>query len=131
MPVHKLEHYTVRCTDMGRTRDFYCDVLGLTVGPRPDLDFKGYWLYVGDTPTVHLVDKEEAEAMTGGPRHGKETAAFDHVAFLSTDIDATREALRARNIEFLEMSFPGVMQQIFVPDPENVLVELTFREGDA
>jgi catechol 2,3-dioxygenase-like lactoylglutathione lyase family enzyme len=129
MTVKKLEHYTIRCSDLDRTRDFYCDVLGLTVGDRPPLGFKGYWLYIGETPVVHLVDRAEAEAMAGGPRPSKETGPLDHVAFLSSDIQATRSVLRARDLKFREVSFPGFMDQIFVPDPDNILVELTFRHG--
>ena len=130
MPIKKLEHYTIRCTSMERTREFYCDVLGLEVGDRPPLPFKGYWLYIGDTPVVHLLDKAEAEAAAGeGPRLGKDTAALDHIAFLGDDIEATRAALRARDLQFHEMAFPGVMLQIFVADPDNIMVELTFREA--
>jgi len=35
MPVEMLEHYTIRCASLERTRDFYRDVIGLSVGERP------------------------------------------------------------------------------------------------
>ncbi len=50
-----LQHYTIEPSDLERTKDFYCDVLGLENGDRPPLDFPGYWLYSGGVATVHLM----------------------------------------------------------------------------
>ena len=36
MPLDLLEHFTIRCGDMEKTRDFYRDVLGLPVGEGGD-----------------------------------------------------------------------------------------------
>jgi catechol 2,3-dioxygenase-like lactoylglutathione lyase family enzyme len=36
-----LQHYTIEPADLERTRDFYCDVLGLENGDRPPLNFPG------------------------------------------------------------------------------------------
>lgn len=127
MPVQKLEHFTIRCADLERSRDFYCNILGLTVGDRPPLPFKGFWLYVGDTPAVHLIDQGEAEAMAGGPRRNEHTGPLDHVAFLGRDIEATQAALVAHGVDYREIDFPGIMTQYFIPDPDNIIVELTFR----
>jgi hypothetical protein len=35
----------------------YCGALGLTVGPRPPLKFLGYWVYLGDTPCIHIAER--------------------------------------------------------------------------
>ncbi len=40
MPLHKLEHYLVMTNDIDATRDFYRDVIGLTVGFRAELGFR-------------------------------------------------------------------------------------------
>ncbi|MGH2860650.1 MAG: VOC family protein [Solirubrobacteraceae bacterium] len=40
-----LEHVLVLSDDVDATRDFYRDVVGLRVGPRPPLGFPGHWLY--------------------------------------------------------------------------------------
>ena len=42
--------YTIEPQDLERTKNFYCDVLGLEIGDRPPLDFPGYWLYSGGVP---------------------------------------------------------------------------------
>jgi catechol 2,3-dioxygenase-like lactoylglutathione lyase family enzyme len=127
MPVEQLEHFTVRCTDLDVTRDFYTNMLGLTVGPRPDFPFKGHWLYCGGSPVVHLVDRKEAESRHG-VRGAADTGALDHVAFRGVDIEAMRATLRAANIAFRDTGVPGGrLRQIFLPDPDGVLVELNFR----
>ena len=129
MPVEQLEHFTVRCTDLDVTRDFYTGMLGLTVGPRPDFPFKGYWLYCGGAPVVHLVDRAESESRHGA-RNAADTGALDHVAFRGVDIEAMRATLRTANIAFRETGVPGGrLRQIFLPDPDGVLVELNFRDS--
>ena len=52
MPLHKLEHYLVMTHDIDATRDFYRDVIGLSLGFRADLGFPGYWLYIGDIAVI-------------------------------------------------------------------------------
>lgn len=59
MPLNALNHFTIRPVDLERTKDFYCDVLGLPIGYRPPLGFPGYWLYCGAIPTVHLIGPRE------------------------------------------------------------------------
>ena len=34
MPLTRMEHYLVLTEDIDATRDFYCDALGMRVGPR-------------------------------------------------------------------------------------------------
>ena len=47
MGVRALEHVTIRCGQLRRTRDFYVELMGLTEGERPAFPFRGYWLYLG------------------------------------------------------------------------------------
>ncbi|MGH6683659.1 MAG: VOC family protein [Pseudolabrys sp.] len=131
MPVEMLEHYTIRCASLEATRDFYRDVLGLTVGERPIFPFKGHWLYLGGVPIVHLVDAQESE-MRDGPHRGVDTAALDHIAFRGIDIEATRATMRAKGLAFRENEVPGGrIRQIFAHDPDGILIELNFRNSAA
>ena len=41
MPAQSLNHYTIKVRDLERTKDFYQDVVGLTVGDRPPLRSQG------------------------------------------------------------------------------------------
>ncbi len=112
MPVEMLEHYTIRCASLERTRDFYRDVLRLGVGDRPNFPFKGYWLYLGGVPIMHLVDAAESE-VRDGPHAKGGTADLDHIAFRENEVPGAR------------------IRQIFVPDPDGVLIELNFRNSPA
>ena len=54
MAVTDLNHFFVRANDLEKTKDFYCDVLGFEMMPRPDFPFPGYWLGVNGKIQVHL-----------------------------------------------------------------------------
>ena len=128
MGLNALNHFTIRPVDLERTKDFYCDVLGLPVGYRPPLGFDGYWLYCGDIPTVHLI----------GPRAGDDavraigpTGLLDHIAFSCTGLAAMRASLAARGIAHSERIIPRDRQtQIFLHDPDGVAVELNFPPNE-
>ena len=62
MALDRLDHYSIRTTDLDTTRDFYVEVLGLSEGYRPTFDFPGHWLYCGERAVVHLI--------AGDTRHG-------------------------------------------------------------
>lgn len=132
MAVEMLEHFTVRCTDLDRTRNFYVEFIGLRLGPRPAFDFSGYWLYLGDQPVVHLVlesEWDDGRAPRDPLLPPPETGALDHIAFRGADLQGTRAKLRAQGIAFRERPVPGKpLHQLFVHDPDGVMIELNFRD---
>ncbi|TCZ66871.1 VOC family protein [Roseicella aquatilis] len=126
MPLLGLNHYTIRPADLERTRGFYEEVLGLRVGDRPPLGFPGYWLYVGDTPTVHLIGPRRDD---GHPpqREAGPTGLLDHIAFSCTGLAEMQQRLRQRGIEYRERVLPRDRQtQIFLRDPDGIAVELNY-----
>lgn len=135
MPLQKLEHYTIRSLDMEATRDFYRDICGLTVGPRPPLAFDGYWLYCDKVPVVHLVPLDNPIAIRGevnvpavasGRRPG--SGAVDHVAFGATDVAAMKKHLAKKGVKFKErIQAGGFLHQIFLDDPNGITVELNYH----
>jgi catechol 2,3-dioxygenase-like lactoylglutathione lyase family enzyme len=130
MPVQVLEHVTIRCADLKATRDFYVEMLGLAEGARPDFPFRGHWLYLGGIPVVHLVDAHDKASAWGGEPGAAErdTGPFDHVAFRGDDFGRMRGALAAAGVDFRERVVPGgALSQLFVRDPDGVLVEINFR----
>jgi catechol 2,3-dioxygenase-like lactoylglutathione lyase family enzyme len=134
MSVQALEHVTIRCAQLQRTRDFYVDLLGLSEGERPAFPFRGHWLYLGGIPVVHLVEASDSAGAWGReiviPQAENGTGSFDHVAFRGDDFAAMRERLRKAGMTFRERVVPGgALSQLFVPDPEGVLVEINFRNG--
>ena len=132
MGVSALEHVTIRCAQLQRTRDFYVDLMGLTDGERPNFPFRGHWLYLGGIPVVHLVEATDTAGAWGRdiviPNPEEGTGSFDHVAFKGDDFEVMRDRVKAAGMTFQERVVPGrPLKQLFVLDPEGVLVEINFR----
>ena len=125
-----LQHYTIEPSDLERTKDFYCDVLGLENGDRPPLDFPGYWLYSGGAATVHLMGTRkprEGIVVRGTEKKYEDTGRLDHIAFAATDVDAVRKRLQSKGVKFRESIVPRTGDtQFFLYDPDGVGVELNF-----
>jgi catechol 2,3-dioxygenase-like lactoylglutathione lyase family enzyme len=90
--VDALQHINLRTTDVERSKDFYVTVLGLRVGPRPPIASVGYWLYLGEQPVVHLVQRAPDAPL---PAEG---GAIDHIAFHGIDFASSRTRLRDAGI---------------------------------
>jgi catechol 2,3-dioxygenase-like lactoylglutathione lyase family enzyme len=131
MPLTRIEHFMVLAEDMDASRDFYRDVLGFTPGFRPDLGFDGYWLYLGDTPCVHIADKRTYLSRKGNygdedPGAVKGGARVDHIAFNGQDCDAMVARMAARGVHVRPNEVPGGPRQLFVFDPDGVKIEMNF-----
>jgi catechol 2,3-dioxygenase-like lactoylglutathione lyase family enzyme len=121
MPVDALQHVNIRCANVEATRAFYEGVLGLEVGSRPPFQSKGYWMYIGDDPIVHLVQRPVGEVTASGPGN------LDHVGFRGVDLAATKAQLQAAGIAYREQVVPrDGSVQLFVVDPDGITVELNF-----
>ena len=133
MPLLRLEHYLVLSDDIDGTRDFYCDVLGMREGFRPKLGFPGYWLYVGDVPSIHIAEWESYAVWTkevGIPisSRAESTGAVDHIAFNASGFDEVRARLQARGLEISANLLDEIgLRQLFIYDPNGVPIELNFR----
>ncbi len=130
MPLTQLEHYLVLTDDIDATRDFYCNVLGLRVGPRPPLHFLGYWVYLGDVPCIHIADwnsyraHSEATGIAISARAAG-TGPVDHIAFNAVDYEAVKARLHSHGIVAAENLVPGIgLRQLFLTDPNGVKIEL-------
>ncbi|HUC61493.1 MAG TPA: VOC family protein [Alphaproteobacteria bacterium] len=139
MPLNTLAHVSIRTKKLQETRDFYVDVLGLVDGDRPPFDFPGNWLYLGTEAVVHLIGIDPKRPSTTaaylGERdidNGKTTGAFDHAAFFATDFAGVRERMVKKGVKFFERQVPLVgLRQIFIHDPNGILVELNFPALEA
>ncbi|MET0282163.1 MAG: VOC family protein [Steroidobacteraceae bacterium] len=130
----KLEHFLVMTHDVDGTRDFYRDVLGFLEGPRPELGFLGYWLYLGDTPVIHIADwktytshSQQLGIPVTRPANG--TGPLDHVAFNGEAVHyaALRARLDQRGLAFHPHDSPAIgLRQLFLEDPNGLKLELNF-----
>jgi len=133
MPLTRLEHYLVLSDDIDGTRDFYRDVLGMTEGFRPELEFPGHWLYLGDVPCIHIAEWRSYAVWTkkvGIPisNRAPATGPVDHIAFNGTGFDEMRARLVARALPFSENSLDEIgLKQMFLRDPNGVPIEINFR----
>jgi catechol 2,3-dioxygenase-like lactoylglutathione lyase family enzyme len=116
-----LDHINIRTAELARTTTFFTDVLGLTVGWRPDFPFNGAWLYAGDKDLVHLVEVARPAAASKG-------SALDHFAFAIDDYEAAERALHAHGLAFQPSVSPeGNIRQMFITELNGVTIELNCR----
>ena len=124
MPATALDHYNVFCKDLRKTVSFYERYVGLRTGDRPPLAFPGAWLYAGDKAVLHLVAESGREAEGGG--------AIDHIAFNCEGLAETVDQLERDGIKYDIRKVPGrPLQQVFIHDPDGVMLELNFRNEPA
>ncbi len=133
MGIARLDHYSIRTTDLDSTTKFYRDVLGFEVGPRPNFPFPGVWLYNNGLAVVHVIgiDPNDTSGLMDylGDRaqSGLGSGMVDHVAFYGTEIDMIRSRIQGAGLEFTERKVPALdLEQIFVTDPSGIVVELNF-----
>lgn len=123
-----LHHINLRAPAelLATLRDFYRDVLGLEVGPRPAFDSEGFWLYAGGQPIVHLSTQRPGEPRRG-PVDPAAPTTYDHTAFAGTDAVAMAAHLNTRGVRFHESRSPVTGQhQFFFEDPAGNGVEINF-----
>jgi glyoxylase I family protein len=111
MRIRRLDHASVRIGDLGRSRAFYEELLGLRTAPRPELGVPGVWYDVGGAQ-VHLI--QAPQAVDGIDPTGP------HFAFEVEDFEAVKRTLDARGVRYLD--FGG--SQLWIRDPDGNVVEL-------
>ncbi len=139
----QLNHFSIRTLDLPACQQFYCDVLGLAVGPRPPFPFPGLWLYAGDTAVyanaaVHIIGIDRSDPVGLQQYLGDRaetslqgTGAVDHLAFFSTGLAAALVRMRKHGVPFRERTVPVLdLHQVFVDDPNGVVIELNFPAAE-
>jgi catechol-2,3-dioxygenase len=126
MPVTEINHINLRANrDMMHVlRDFYCDIVGLKVGPRTATTSYGFWLYIGDNDVVHIAEYNKG---VGAPDlHVNGT--YDHVSFTCTDMPAMEAHLTKHQIPYTTRTLINGVKQINFKDPAGNGIELNFEE---
>lgn len=128
MPVRAFDHYNLRAERavLDELRDFYRDVVGLTVGDRPPFRSFGYWLYADGKPVLHLSQSSDGESRPSGAVN-----TFSHAAFNCTGRAEYERRLQSLGIPYRTASVPLLnIAQLFFHDPAGNGVELQFDAND-
>ena len=134
-----LNHFSIRSLEIEKTTEFYCNLLGLTIGPRPEFPFPGVWLYKGDESSwanavLHLIaiDKNDPNGLKQylGERDPSSlygSGAVDHIAFFATGLEEKITLLKQLKISYRERTVPILkLHQIFFNDPNGIVIELNY-----
>jgi catechol 2,3-dioxygenase-like lactoylglutathione lyase family enzyme len=125
MPLLDLHHVALRTRDLPASEHFYTEVLGMLKVDRPQFDFPGAWLQMGQT-MFHLMAGYAAEGPNGESFEG--SAAVDHLALKAQDFDAMRENFDRLNVAYRQNDLQDfAIWQLFVDDPDGVVIELNFH----
>jgi catechol 2,3-dioxygenase-like lactoylglutathione lyase family enzyme len=123
MSVGMLDHFNIRTRQLDDTVRFYEDVLGLQNGDRPNFSFPGAWMYSEGRPVVHLVDISPT-----AEQQKPDSGVVHHVAFASHGFDGMKQRLQSKGMAFDTRQVPGgATWQIFVRDPNGVMIELNYE----
>ena len=124
------EHIGMTSSNLDRTIDFYCGLLGLTVAlrrtnERNEMAFldTGSGMLEVSCPVANVTRSRDVPPDEAGMRHL--TLAF-------TDVDAMVVKLAAAGVEIVEMPRPAFHTEMlhriaFVRDPDGIIVELVER----
>ena len=125
MSLQGMNHFTVLTDDLEGTRKFYCDLLGFEVGPRPNFQFPGWWLYAdgSDQAILHVIQRDPLPEQRAG--------VLDHMAFTAKDLPGTVATLKREGIEYeLRRIAGGGIWQLFFDDPHGAKVEFDFDKDE-
>jgi catechol 2,3-dioxygenase-like lactoylglutathione lyase family enzyme len=123
--IHGMNHFTITAEDRAATLGFYCGLLGLQEGFRPDLGFPGAWLYTAGAPqaVLHIYWERPMPALR--------TGVIDHMAFSASDLKAVKARFEAAGITFdLRRQAGAGTWQLFSHDPNGAKVELDFDPAE-
>ncbi|WP_163338613.1 VOC family protein [Desulfopila sp. IMCC35008] len=128
MKIKRIGHYNLvgSASLIARVITFYKDVLGFTEGFRPDFGVAGAWLYIGDSPLLHLTIMESMEDSAVS------TGNLDHIALDCEGLNAFMARLNEKGVEYLVGKVPELnMTQLFIHDPAGTRIELNFTETES
>jgi catechol 2,3-dioxygenase-like lactoylglutathione lyase family enzyme len=109
----KIDHVSILITDIGRSRHFYRDVLGLReiAGPKT-FDFVVLWFDLGDQH-LHLLLKPTPDTLS--PRH---------FALRVADCSSARTYFREQGIAIQETTPIPHCDRFFIADPDGNRIEV-------
>ena len=118
----KLHHINIKAPMalLEREKRFFCELLGLREGSRPEFSSRGFWLYDGEDAIVHLSESDRHRA-------GEGQGCFDHVAFQTNGLARFTDRLRSLGIDYASACVAELdMTQLFLESPTGTRIEINF-----
>lgn len=123
--IQGMNHFTITAEDRDATLGFYCGLLGLAQGQRPDLGFPGAWLYAPGNPQAVLHIYWDRPMPVG------RTGVIDHMAFTAHNLKAVKAQFDAAGLKYdLRQQAGSGTWQLFSLDPNGAKVELDFDAAE-
>ena len=123
--IHGMNHFTITAESREKTLGYYCGLLGLTEGHRPDLGFPGAWLYAGGAQAVLHIYWDR-------PMPAVHTGVIDHLAFTASDLKAVKARFDEAGVKYdLRRQKDSGIWQLFTYDPNGAKVELDFDAAES
>jgi len=129
----KLDHINIQTGKLAETVAFYRDVLELRADdPPPPLDpAEVQWMFDPEGNAIFHLSTPGALNAIGDVNSGADTGAVHHVALSCSGHDAMREKLGRMGLHHRLNHVAAIdLRQIFVRDPNGVLLELNYRKGN-
>lgn len=124
MELVDIQHVAIKTQDLEATNRFYAEVLGMSMAHRPEFDFPGSWLNIGQT-MIHVMAGYAGLDTEGKSPRG--SASVDHIALEAHDFDGFKIKFNEHDVEWRQFDIPDAgLWQLFVHDPNGILIELNF-----
>ena len=128
MPAPRLDHVNIQTVRLAETVRFYVDVLGLeAIDPPPPLDpALVRWVRGEDGQAIFHLSSPGSLGI--GTSFGEDTGPVHHVALDCQDHEGMIARLDHLGIAHRDNHVAAIdLRQIFVTDPNGVLLELNYR----
>lgn len=114
--IAQFDHLALHVADVQLSVQFYHEVLGMDLLPRPDFDFDGAWLFAGDRE-LHLIGNRTEKPISG--------SRSNHFALQVSNLAEWEQWLSQQNFPYRPpKARPDGIRQIFIQDPDGHTIEL-------
>jgi lactoylglutathione lyase len=118
--IKSFNHFAIEVKDLGRSIQFYREILKFEMLLRPAFDFAGAWFDIGLGQQIHLIENKALKITFAGSR-------ALHFAFEVIDLEALKVYLMEKGVEITKdiKQRPDGVLQMFVKDPDGYYLEFT------